>query len=66
MEYAGNQPRASDRQILQGIAECDAFIAKEGKRAADLRPASVQQYLDFCIQHKIKLQAMLAANNEGV
>jgi hypothetical protein len=48
------------RRILQAIAECDTFIEKEEKRSADLRPADVQKHLDFCRQHKGKLQAMLA------
>ena len=49
-----------ERRILQAIAECDAYITKEGRRAADLRPASAQQHLDFCIQHKAKLVGALA------
>lgn len=49
-----------ERRILQAIAECDAFITKEGRRAADLRPASAQQHLDFCISHKAKLAGALA------
>ena len=47
------------KRIQQAIAECDAFIAKEEPRAADLRPASVAQHLEFCKQHKVKLQRML-------
>lgn len=47
------------RRILQAIAECDAFIAKESARSADLRPADIQQHLDFCIAHRAKLVAML-------
>ena len=48
------------RRILQAIEECDRFIAKESPRSADLRPADIQQHLDFCIAHKAKLQAMIA------
>lgn len=51
--------KAYEQRVLQAIAECDAFINKEGPRAADLRPASAQQHLDYCIQHKTKLIAML-------
>lgn len=58
-------PSHNQGRILQAIGECDAFIAKEGSRAADLRPASAQKHLDFCIQHKVKLQAMLADENQG-
>lgn len=48
------------RRILQAIAECNRFIEKEEKRSADLRPADVQQHLDFCKAHKEKLIQMLA------
>lgn len=48
------------RRILEAIAECDAFIAKESPRNASLRPADMQQHLDFCIAHKQKLIDMLA------
>ena len=47
------------RRIHQAIAECDDFIAKEGARAADLRPADMAQHLEFCHQHRAKLLAML-------
>ena len=46
-------------RIQQAIAECDIFIAKEGARRADLRPADMQQHLDFCISHRATLAAML-------
>lgn len=48
------------RKILEAIADCDRFIAKEEPRNPDLRPADVQQHLDYCKAHRIKLQAMLA------
>lgn len=51
----------AQRRIHQAIADCDRFIAKEEGRAADIRPASVQQHLDFCIAHRVKLQNALAA-----
>lgn len=49
------------RRVIEAIADCDKFIAKEQPRNADLRPAVVQQHLDFCIAHRAKLQAMLVA-----
>ena len=53
-------------KIIQAIAECDAFIAKEAPRSADLRPASVAAHLDFCVAHRAKLLGMLeAANSEA-
>lgn len=51
------------RRIRQAIAECNDFIAKEGARSADLRPADMTQHLEFCHQHRAKLLAML--NNEA-
>jgi|GEM_PF-3617654 len=47
------------KQIQNAIADCDRYIAKEGARAADLRPASAQQHLDYCVAHRAKLAAML-------
>lgn len=49
------------RRVIEAIADCDKFIAKEEPRNAALRPADVAQHLEFCKQHKAKLQAMLAA-----
>lgn len=50
------------RRINQAIAKCDAFIAKEEPRSADLRPAAVAQHLEFCKAHRAKLQNALATN----
>lgn len=50
-----------ERRILEAIAECDRYIAKEGPRAADLRPAWAAQHLAFCQQHRLKLIEMLAS-----
>jgi hypothetical protein len=47
------------RRVIEAIAECDKFIAKEQPRNAALRPAEVQQHLDFCIAHRAKLVGML-------
>ena len=49
------------RRVLEAIAECDRYIAKEEPRAADLRPEWAAKHLDFCKAHKAKLEAMLAA-----
>jgi len=49
------------RRIFQAIGECDAYIEKEEKRSADLRPSDVAKHLEFCKQHKVKLLAMLEA-----
>lgn len=49
------------RRVIQAIAECQRFIDLEDPRRADLRPADVQQHLDFCKQHMVKLNAMLVA-----
>ncbi|PXX41113.1 MULTISPECIES: hypothetical protein [Burkholderia] len=48
-------------KIKSAIADCDRFIAKEEPRDASLRPADMQQHLDFCKAHKENLQNMLAA-----
>lgn len=47
------------RRIKQAIAECDVFISKESIRNPKLRPKDIQQHLDFCINHREKLKAML-------
>lgn len=47
-------------RIKQAIAECDRYIEREAPRNPELRPAAVQQHLDFCIDHRAKLEAMLA------
>jgi hypothetical protein len=49
------------RRIIEAIAECDRFIAKEEPRRADLRPADIAKYLEFCKQHRLSLIARLAA-----
>lgn len=51
--------KEQSRRILEAIAECDRFIAIEGPRAADLRPAKAAQHLEFCKAHKTKLLGML-------
>ena len=48
------------RRILQAIEECDAYIAKESPRSADLRPVEIQKLLAFYIAHRAKLAAMIA------
>lgn len=48
------------RRVLEAIADCDRFIAKEGQRNQDLRPASEAQHLEFCKAHKAKLENAMA------
>jgi hypothetical protein len=48
-------------RIARAIADCDRYIKLESPRAADLRPAQTQQLLDFYLEHRAKLQAMLEA-----
>ncbi len=47
------------RRIEQALAETKRFIEREGERDPSLRPADMQQHLEFCIGHKVKLEAML-------
>jgi hypothetical protein len=47
-------------KITAAIAECDAIIAKESRRAADLRPAYMVKVLDHAISHRAKLVAEIA------
>lgn len=49
------------KKVIQAINECTRFIEKEGRRSADLRPASAQKMLDYYRAHRAKLQGMLAA-----
>ncbi len=53
--------KAKSQRILQAISETESFIERESARADDLRPADMQQHLDFCIAHKQKLIKMLNA-----
>lgn len=46
-------------KINAAIADCDRYIDREEKRAADLRPAEVQKRLEWMKQHKAKLEGML-------
>lgn len=50
----------NNKKIFDAIAECDRYIAKEGARSADLRPADVQELLNWYHRHRAKLVAMLA------
>lgn len=49
------------KRIMQAIAECDAYINKEEKMSADLRPQRVVELLARYKEHRAKLLAMLAA-----
>lgn len=48
-----------NRRILQAIAECDRYIAKEQPRRDDLRPQEIKDLLAFYISHRAKLETML-------
>lgn len=45
--------------IRSAIADCNNYIAKEGARSADLRPADIAKLLEWYIAHRAKLLAML-------
>jgi hypothetical protein len=47
-------------KIMQAIAECNHYIALEGARSADLRPASIQKLLEWYVAHRARLLAMLS------
>ena len=46
--------------IQSAIQDCDRYIAKEGARDANLRPAEIAKLLDWYMAHRAKLLAMLA------
>lgn len=49
-----------ERRVIEAIADCDRYIAKESPRNPDTRPTEAAQHLEFCIAHKAKLIGMLA------
>jgi hypothetical protein len=58
-----NSSNLTERQALSirgAIADCNNYIAKEGARRADLRPADIAKLLEWTIAHRAKLLAMLA------
>lgn len=46
--------------ILEAIADCDRYIAKESARDPALRPADIAKLLNWTIGHRAKLLNMLA------
>jgi hypothetical protein len=50
---------APKSKIVEAIADCNRYIAKEGSRSADLRPAPTQQLLDWYCNHRAKLLTIL-------
>lgn len=52
-----------ERKVRQAIAECDRYIAKEGPRDPELRPAWAQKALDHAYSHKAKLLRALELNS---
>lgn len=53
--------KETTRRVLEAIAECDRYIAKEEPRAADLRPVEIVKLLAFYKAHRAKLVAMVGA-----
>lgn len=47
------------RKIIESIAECDRYIAREEARSADLRPPEIAQRLEWYKTHREKLIRML-------
>ena len=45
--------------IRSAINDCNAYIAKESARDANLRPADVAKLLEWYVAHRAKLIAML-------
>lgn len=48
------------QRIIDSIADCDRYIAREEPRSADLRPADVAKRLEWYKAHRQKLIQMLA------
>lgn len=48
-----------ERRVVEAIADCDRYIAKERARSPSLRPADVQKRLDWHIEHRAKLISMI-------
>ena len=46
-------------RMRSAIVECEAFIAKESMRRADLRPAGMQECLDLYRVHMENMRASL-------
>lgn len=46
-------------RIRSAINDCNAYIAKESARSAELRPADVARLLEWYVAHRAKLIAML-------
>jgi hypothetical protein len=68
VEASNQQPTGANtmttqqiRSIQSAIADCNRYIALEGARSADLRPAEIAKLLGWYIAHRAKLLAMLAA-----
>lgn len=59
MEAKHTATQFESKRIAKAIAECDRYIQKEEKRAADIRPESAEKMLAFYKAHKAKLQGML-------
>lgn len=51
--------KETTRRVLEAIAECDRYIAKEERHSADLRPVDVAKTLAHAKSHKAKLENSL-------
>ena len=61
--YGMNSSKLTEQRkasIRSAIDDCNNYIAKEGARSADLRPAEIAKRLEWYIAHRAKLLAMLA------
>jgi len=49
------------KRIISALDQTNRFIEQETNRGEENRPADMQKHLVFCIAHRAKLTAMLAA-----
>lgn len=61
MTNTTTQTAEQKKRIASALDETNRFIEKETNRGELNRPADMQKHLDFCIAHRAKLNAMLAA-----
>ena len=53
--------KEQERRVIEAIADCDKYIAKEGARNPSLQPADTEKLLQWYIGHRTKLTEMLAS-----
>jgi hypothetical protein len=49
------------RKLTAALAECNRFIVIESAYSADLRPAEIQQLLDWYMAESDRLQSQMVA-----